>query len=257
MADTAPSQVYHYSAHALGLSAKFERPIEHLIEVQAPSSLASTGGHSYSRVNNFRFEEFVSFSSAYSYVSGSQKSEDGTYTTLSTATVEGLNILDVVTADRLVARLASQHSAGKDEASVVVLGSTFDNLRIAGCRAEVQLHHELFLSLDTNDAIRKALASNSEFRTMAEDPYQTGQKRAVPNARGVLLCSLVKDIRLSCPGVKSQGHTLVVPQFGKIFLAEMLVQPGMRTLTMLRFDLGSPGCGTGVVSEAAIDGDPW
>jgi hypothetical protein len=229
-----------------------------LIEVQGASSLPTTGGHSTSRVDNFQFQEFVSFKSAYSHVSGSKKAEDGTYTTLTTATVEGLNILDVVTADRIVARLASQHPAAQDEPSVIALGSNFENLRIAGCPAEVDLNHEFFLHLDSFEAIRKELASNSDFRKMAEDPFQTGQKQKVPpDPQGVLLCSLVKDMKTTCPGVKRQGHAFIVPQFGKIFVAEMLASRGTRTLTMLRLELGSPVCGTGVVAETSINGHPW
>jgi hypothetical protein len=257
MADTAFPKVYHYNAHGHGLSARFERPVEHLIDVQAASSLPTIGGHGNARVNDFKFQEFVSFKTAYSHVSGSQKREDGTYTTLTTATIEGLNILDVVTADRIVARLASQHPSEHHEPHIVVLGSKFDNLRIAGCPAEVELNHELFLRLDTFEAIRKELASNSDFRKMAEDPHQTGQTQKVPDAQGVLLCSLVKDMKTTCPGVKRQGHAFVVPQFGKVYVAEMLAQHGMRTLTMLRLEMGSPVSGTAVAVEAAVNGHTW
>jgi len=258
MADTASSKVYHYNAQGHGLSARFERPVQHLIEVQAASSLPTTGGHGNSRVDNFQFQEFVSFKAAYSHVSGSQKREDGTYTTLTTATVEGLNILDVVTADRIVARLASQHPTEDDEAHIVVLGSKFENLQIAGCSVDVELDHDFFLPLDTFEALRKELASNADFRKSAKDPYRTGHTQKVPpDPQGVFLCSLVKDMKTTCPGVKRQGHAFVVPQFGKVFLAEMLAKRGTRTLTMLRVEMGSPVSGTAVVGEAAINGDPW
>jgi hypothetical protein len=257
MANAAFPKVYHYNAHGHGLSGRFDRPVEHLIEVQAATSLPTTGGHGNSRVNNFQFEEFVSFKSAYSHVSGSQKREDGTYTTLATATVEGLNILDVVTADRIVARLAAQHPAKHDEPHIITLGSKFENLRIAGCPAEVELNDQLFLRLDTFEAIRKELASKGDFRKMTEDPFQTGQKQKVPDAQGVLLCSLVKDMKTTCPGVKRQGHAFVVPQFGKVFVAEMLAKHGTRTLTMLRLEMGSPVSGTNVVAEASVNGSPW
>ncbi len=258
MADTAPLKSYHYNAHAHGLSGRFDRPVEHFIEVQAATSLPTTGGHGNSRVSNFQFQEFVSFKSAYSHVSGSQKREDGTYTTLTTATVEGLNILDVVTADRIVARLASQHPAEHDEPHIAVLGSKFENLRIAGCPAEVELNHELFLRLDTFDAIRKELASNGDFRKMAEDPFRTGQTQKVPpDPQGVFLCSLAKDMKTTCPGVKRQGHAFIVPQFGKVFVAEMLAKHGSRTLTMLRVEMGSPVSGTALAAEAIINGNPW
>jgi hypothetical protein len=258
MADTAFPKVYHYNAHGHGLSARLERPVQHLIEVQAASSLPTIGGHGTARVNNFQFQEFVSFKAAYSHVSGSRKIEDGTYTTLATAAVEGLNILDIVTADRIVARLSTQHPDKDEEPEIMVLGSKFENLRIAGCPVEVELNNEFFLRVNTFDLIRKELASNGDFRKMAEDPFQTGQKQKVPpDAQGVLLCSLVKDMKTTCPGVKRQGHAFVVPQFGKVFVAEMLVKCGMRTLTMLRLDMGSPISGSALAAEAIVNGSPW
>ena len=40
----------------------------------------------------------------YTHVSGAHQADDGSHNTLVTSTVEGLNLLDVVTADRIVAR---------------------------------------------------------------------------------------------------------------------------------------------------------
>jgi hypothetical protein len=257
MSSVARKKTYRYSAQGHGLSAQLDRPLEHLIEVQAASSLPTIGGHGSSRVNHFRFQEFVSFDSAYTHVSGSQKQEDGTYTTLVTATVESLNVLDVVTADRVVARLASQHPTEHDEPHVVFLGSKFENLRIAGCPVDAELNHDLFLRMDTFASIRKEFETNAEFRKMAEDPFQSGDLQKLPDAHGALLCSLVKDIKTTCPGVKRIGHCLVVPQFGKIFLAEVMARHATRTLTMLRLELGSPVSGTLTVTETVINGHTW
>lgn len=257
MSNAAPKKTYHYNAHGHGLSAHFHRPIEHLIDVQAASSLPTTGGHGTSRVDNFKFQEFVSFKAAYSHVSGSQNHADGSYTSLVTATVEGLNIQDVVTADRIVARLAAQHPAEHHEPHIVLLGSKFENLQIAGCRVEVELNHDFFLRLDTFEALLKELESNAQFRKMAEDPFQTGQHIKLPDARGVLLCSLVKDMKTTCPGVKRYGHCFVVPQFGKICLAEILARHGTRTLTMLRLEMGSPVSGSATAAEVVVNGHTW
>src|SRR5262249_52088689 len=99
--------------------------------------------------------------------------------------------------------------------------------------------------------------SAAEFRKMAEDPYQTGEKQKLPDAHGVLLCSLVKSMKTTCPGVKRHGHVFVVPQFGKVFLGEVLAKPGMRTLTMVRLELGSPICGKTVACNIVINGQTW
>src|SRR5208282_4628434 len=102
-------RTFHYNACAHALSGRFHRPIQHDIEVQAPVSLPTIGGHGNTRVENFRVKEFVSFKAGYTHVSGSEH-KDGDkvfYTSLATATLEDLNILDVITADRVVSRVSS------------------------------------------------------------------------------------------------------------------------------------------------------
>ncbi|HKV04608.1 MAG TPA: hypothetical protein VJO53_05820 [Candidatus Acidoferrales bacterium] len=257
MTDGASNTIYHYDAQGHGLSGRFGRPVEHLIEVQAAASLPIIGGFGNSRVDDFRFRDFVSFGSAYSHVSGSRNQKDGSFTSLVTATVERLNILDMVTADRVVARLSSQHPPDHREPHIVFLGSEFENLRISGCLVQVDLDQGFFVRSDTYEAIRKELETNREFRKMAEDPYQTGQAQKLSDPNGVLLCSLVKDVRMNCPEITRRGHALIVPQFGKVFLAEVLAQPGRRTLTMLRLELGSPITGDLTVSGGLINGDTW
>ncbi|HTR48842.1 MAG TPA: choice-of-anchor P family protein [Verrucomicrobiae bacterium] len=257
MSTSASKQTYHYNAHGHGLSGQFHRPVEHLIEVQAGTSLPTTGGHGHARVEKFSFQEFVSFKAAYSAVSGSHNPVDGAYTTLVTSTVEGLNILDVVTADRVVARLATQHPWESREPNVVLLGSKFENLQIAGCRVDVEFDHDFFLRLKTFDALSNELANNPQFRKMAEDPFQSGEPVKLPDPRGVLLCSLVKDMKTTCPGVTRRGHCFVVPEFGRVYVAEMLARHGSRTLTMLRLEMGSPSSGTVVAAQATVNGSPW
>ncbi len=249
-------RTYSYNAHGHALSGRITRPFEQIIEVQAGMSLPTTGGYGSSRVENFRLKEIVSFKAAYTQVSGSQKKEDLSHTTLVSSTIEGLNILDVVTADRLVARLAAHHPPQHEEPHIVLLGSHFDNLRIAGCPVQVELDHELFLRMDTFQGVRKEFESNAEFRKMAEDPIHTGRPQKLPGPCGVLYCSLVKDMKTACPGVKRHGHVFDVPQFGRIFVAEVLAEFGKRTLTMLRMDLGSPTSGPIVAGQVQGNGQP-
>jgi hypothetical protein len=255
--------LYHACAHAL--SGHLTRPIEHLIEVQAGTTLPSTGGHGSTRVENFRFNESVSFKAGYAQVSGSEKfvpagdKERCIHTTLSTAVVEGLNILDVISADRVVSRIASSYESGEEPHSVV-LGSRFENLHIAGCKIIVELHHELALKLDTFAAARQEFASNADFRKMAESPMGSWKLQDKIDPHGVICCSLVKElVPEKCPGVKRlghYGHVLVVPEFGKIHLAELVLTHGSKTLTMIRVELGSPNGGGVVVAQSGTNGRP-
>ncbi len=259
----APARrTFHYHANAHVLSGRLTRPIQHVIEVQAATSLPTIGGVGSTRVENFRFNEHVSFKAGYSHISGSEKEQDGEiiHTTLATSVVEGLNILDVVTADRIVARLSSSYHLDDEESRILVIGSRFENLRVAGHKIDVELHHELAQKLDTFEAVRKEFASNADFRKMAEDPFDGKKLPKTVEAHGVVYCSLVKDIQpAKCPGIVRHGHhghVLEVPEFGKIHLAEILFQHGRKTLTMVRVELGSPNGGGLTVVAADSNGTP-
>jgi hypothetical protein len=209
---------------ASGVSGHITLPSEHLIEVQAPSALPPNGGHSASRVECFRYEHILSFSAAHSVTTGNESGQH--YNTLATAIIEGLNILNVVTADRVVARLASNYSKDKGEHSATLAGSRFENLRIAGCPVEVVM-----------------------------DPVRLTSLRRSPKAQ---LSTLAAPAKLEgCPGVERlQDGALYIPQFGKIYLAEYLSTACYQSLTMLRVVLGCAVSGQVSTGHVSTDGEP-
>jgi hypothetical protein len=274
-------RTFHYHASAHALSGQFWRPFQRIIEVQAPTTLPIIGGVGNSRVENFRLDNLVSCKAGYTHVLGSEievKDARGqpriAHTTQVTSTVEGLNILDVITADRIVGRLTSVHDAddkeARGEARIIMIGSRFENLRIAGCDVYVSLHHELFLELDTFGAVRM-LPEKHEFWKLAAESVKAVDadakiEKRPPEAQGTLLCSLVKEVKFKCldegqdvcPGVQRYGrHRFHVRDFGNIFLGEVFFQHSQKTLTMLRLELGSPNGAGLIVVQASSNGRPW
>lgn len=255
----AAASLYHYHANAYALSGHLTRPENHLIEKQAASLLPSTGGDLGSRVENFRLSYLVSFTAGYSHVSGGERTdEDKTiHATSAIAVVEGLNILDTITADRIVARLVSTGES-REEPRILLLGSRFENLRIAGYPIHVELDHELGIKLDTFEAVRKEFGTNENFRKMAEDPFNPGKRLKKIEPSGSVRCSLVRGTSAEkFPGIiraKPYGHVFEVQGFGKIYLAEVLFERGRKTLTMLRVELGSPTAGQLLAGTAEAGG---
>lgn len=282
---------FHYHASAHALSGELTRPVQRVIEVQAGITLPTTGGVGSSRVENFRVDEVISFKLGYSHVSGSLKEEGRKriHTTHATATVEGLNILDVVTADRVVARLSSSFEEptpivpGPYEGKVLLVGSKFENLRIAGYPVEVELDHELLsLKRGTFAAVRESFkAKGNKLREIVDEVWKArGFDRPLPDElapEGVLLCSVVKEVHFKEPGFccnfkedkeKKKGkfippgveplgrHAYRVIDFGDIFFAETLCHHGRKTLTMLRVELGSPNGGGVLTAQADSNGWP-
>jgi hypothetical protein len=265
-----------------------------VIEVQAGISLPSTGGVGSSHVENFRVDEVVSFTRGYSHVAGSVMEENGkrTHTTYATATVEGLNILDVITADRIVARLSSSFEEpvprrpGPNEGKVLLLGSKFENLRIAGFQTDVELEHEVFLGLGTFAEVRANFKEGSKLRQIATETLMAfpEDERVLPEQlepHHALFSSIVKEVHFKEPGFccepckpededkKKEKKKFLPPgvdrigrnayhvvDFGNVFLSEVLCQHGRKTLTMLRIELGSPNGGGFTASGATSNGEP-
>lgn len=237
-----PSFHYHGEGHAF--SGALTRPVEHQIQAVAGASLPLSGGHGQAQSEGFQIDQLISVKEAYSSVSGSADG-GGKHHSHSLTVIEGLNILDVVTADRVVARLTSEHEPKKKEGHIIALGTRFENLRVSGCPVEVEFDHELFLNSKDYAALSKQLATLKKSGRMAEE------------SNGVILCSLVKTIKVDCPGVDVQGHVLTVEHFGKIYIGEVLAEPGFKRLSMLRLELGSPYAGLLNAAEVSLNGSHW
>ena len=238
-----PRIPFHFQAQAHAFSGTFQHPFVYLIEAQAATSLPTIGGHTSSRVENFCADHLVRFAAAHCYVSGGWQ-DDEIVTTHATAAIEGLNILDFVTADRIVAHLTSELRRGEVEGHIVALGSTFDGLKIGGHDVKVTLRHDLLLECKDFDSLRKRLAKDKK------------PDKISATTDGVALCSLVEEIKTDLPGVEKSGHILRIPHFGEIAVAEVFAAFGTRTLTMLRLELGSPTSGTATVAESTTNGLP-
>lgn len=247
--------LYLYHAHGHALSASFTRPMTDLVDAQAATSLSVSGGHGSASVSNFSFRNFISMKAATSHVAGS-KDANGHHNSSVSICIEGLNIMDVVTADRIVARLAARHEPGKKEPAIVLAGSHFDNLRIAGNPVTVEIDHDLFNRINTFDLALKELAKNPAFKKNALDPFESGKPQPKPDTEGALLCSCVKTLS-DAPGAEKGRHWFTVPQFGTLYIGETHLSHQKRRLTMLRVVLGSPVEGTVVALDGQTNGAPW
>jgi len=168
---------YFYHASAYGLAGEIERPSRHSIPTQAATVLGAGGGRGYQRVENFSFDGIISFKAAFAEVGGSFDECHNRHTSYACSVIEGLNILDVVTADRVVSRMAiyspiypsrEERAQGKKpkpnseegdetgEHSFDITGSHFQNLRVAGHLINVKLATHVFRKHNTYSKIAKA-----------------------------------------------------------------------------------------------------
>jgi hypothetical protein len=103
-------RTHRYDAEAVVLSGQLDLPVSQKIEPQAHSQLPEKGGYFNQRSDSFRIETVISFNAAYSHVSGSKSPKPGRgWDTLTTTVVEGLNVMEVLTADRVVGQTITEH----------------------------------------------------------------------------------------------------------------------------------------------------
>jgi len=280
--DSAKEPYHIYYADADVLRADFEAPVHEQIKPRAQVTLSADGHYQFRQAEPFRLEGLISYRGGYTQVAGHKSPKPGHgFATLSTSVVEDLNVLDVLTADRVVAQIITEHPVydpanGQTDGvpSVSFLGTRFDNLRIDGHKVELERHLDILGCKPDNGRsyfedervlgrISQQYANINEADDLpdwANERYRWDQTAA--SRQDKLKCSLVERVT-GAPGTPF-GHVIDVPHFGKIFLAELTLErkrngaPGPEKysfhLSMIRMELGCPVQASGNVGNADANG---
>lgn len=239
------------------------------------------GTYQYSQASAYNIEGILSYKAGYTQVAGHPSSKvQGGFTTLATSVLEGLNVLDVVTADRVVAQISTVHSPFSEVEpdpvpSVTFLGTRFENLKIGG--HPVTVHRSLGILgskpvgkltyFDDPGVKQRILTQRSDAASQGLPDWAVETYRAdrpVVGADGALKCSLVHNVT-DAPG-DSFGNVIDLPHFGKIFLGELTLvkekspKPSAEydayrfDLTMIRLEMGCLAKGTGKFATASTNG---
>jgi hypothetical protein len=271
-------RTHFYHASATVIAGHLKLPLVREIRPQALSILPQEGGYFSERAENFTVEEVISFRSAYTQVAGNKSTKDYQgWTTLTTTTIEGLNVLEVITADRIVGQIITEHPKVGYVPSINFLGTRFDNLRIAG--------HEVKLDIDYNilgagpegdgeytkdpgvlarvgDQYRGVLESNGLPEELRE---RYNRLSSTLGSAEAVECSLVNRASGSFPGFPF-GQVIYVPDFGKITLAKLRVSHGDYNtptgaprltnvhLTMVDLELGCAADGYSSIASGSTNG---
>src|ERR1700732_2251601 len=139
--------VYHAEARVLSGNLKhpINKPIEHHGRVVLEKSRRDY--HRSETVEAKSLDGLISFKAAHTRASGTRiekkdlwgKDHSG-WVTLSTSVLEGLNVFEVITADRLVAQVSTEHAMENGHVpKVTYLATRFENLREGGYPVQVEL----------------------------------------------------------------------------------------------------------------------
>lgn len=260
--------MYLYHAHAVALGGTVERPTQQIIPALGACSLALSGGTSSAKESSFD-NGLVAFDSAQSDITGGVETRNGAtvYVTGVNISINGLNIRNMVMVDQMVLRLASEHQEPSPpgtpwgEPKTFTTGCHFDNLKIAGHSVGVVTDHRFFSDFPTHGHLETAWGGTArarvESRLMgstinpAPGPTDPGHLHDIYNGyqrqkgsstlKPTVLCSFVQSVGpISGTEITNWGSIIRIPQFGTLYLGEVVSCPGHRRVNMFRLQLGSP-----------------
>ena len=221
---------HSFHAESSVLSAEAGSRLAQVLPRENLLSVAPEGGHLSRKIAAFELPGFVSFKSGYTQVSGSGDFRSGQgWATMSTSVIEGLNIANIVTADRVVAQVSTEHPTAGYVPSVSFLGTHFENLRIAGHAVNFQLDLNMLGEKPDDDIpylshpeFLRRVQSQSERLSSSITPRSSlvrygGSPIAVDGGEAIEF-SLVHQTSGNFQG-STFGHVIELPNFGTIRLA--------------------------------------
>jgi hypothetical protein len=283
------THIYHAAAHVL--SGKLERPILQDIVDQAPLSLTDRrGGHLTRYVNNFSLEGLISYTKGETRVSGARSLKNEGWVTLATSIIEGLDIFEIVAAEKIVSQVYTDHPPVNGHfPKVRFIGTQFKNLEVSGFPVELKLNLDICggipeggrsylqdpdflgrvrdqtadiagaegLPTTLKEEYKQKLAYVDELLRTCDETYE--------GAHAPITCSIVESIgKIPIKGVESIRNVLVIPGFGSVALGEVEVGEKMYegnprpcvyfTLRCLRAKLGCAGDGNADAGASTANG---
>jgi hypothetical protein len=276
---TVNGRTHFYNAEAEILSGQLQLPLPAEMKTRAHSKLSEEGGYLSQHDDSYRLESVISFRSGYTQVAGNRSTKPGQgWTTLTTTVVEGLNVMDVVTADRIVGQMITEHPIEGYVPSINFLGTRFENLRIAGYPVDIDLNMGILGPKPANDRAYtqdSALIGriSSQLGRVGEHPNLPAALHERYNRLSASLetkpeeveCSLVNRATGAYPG-HSSGHVITIPDFGAIILGKLVIKheefkpdsgvPKKTTvrLTMIDFQFGCAISGSMAIASGSTNG---
>ncbi len=183
--------------------------------------------------------------------------------------VSGFNLCNRVEVGRMVTRLQSVHKKGREKPQprISFKGSGFWNGRIDDEPVGLAIDQELdeYSTYDElNDVVcGRKKTSFCPSNLSAEEPgdgkpdYFNDLHRKYKSDKHTR-CSIVGEVQKKEGSKlpKPKGYSIELDGFGRIFFGEMVVSHGMKTLNMIRWDLGCTDCGGGDGGSGSANGEP-
>ena len=255
-----PKQIYYFSGHALGASARFTKldnkeGFNEIVPVLGASVLPTTGGESTALVSNYCYEVVKprrrNLLTVHRIATSAIGRDMGThFETETNARVESITIVDKLHIDLLVVHVVSSRDLRDNEPKITSTGNKIQGVFLGAVEAKVTL----------NDDIMHACASTSQIARFFDGKSENDRNAAsVVQQGGITRLTLVRDIQLKGAERDKQkitrvGNALYWDGFGFIFFGEVLVKDQDRQVNLVRLQMGSDDGGSGTMGNGQSNG---
>jgi hypothetical protein len=257
-------RAFLYHAHGFAISGMITKPYQELIPTEAMATLPTTGGLAKATKEDYRYKDIVSFKSAETVITGISP-KDNVYETDMKVTINGLNIRDRFTADRVVTHIRCIHTLGdfgkenKDRSEIIPVDSDISGVKIDGKPVNVTLDKNFFHEFSNYARLREAYKKGpfrkhvqQKFHWVPEKPkakvpdcvltrYKWAERlnKKLPE-HGHILCTLVDKVEGDNLDGRVFGNVIVLPDFGTIYLGDYFIDRHSTRLEMVRVELDGP-----------------
>ena len=258
-------RAFLYQAHGFAISGMITKPFQDFIPTQASATLPTTGGLAEAEQTDYRYKDIVSFKRAYTRITGMPANGGNVHETDMKVTIEGLNIRDRFTAEKVVTHIRCVHTLGefgkenKDRSEIIPVESDISGVKIDGRPVNVTLDKKFFHEFPNYARLREAYKKGpfrrhvqQKFHWVPEKPkakvpdcvltrYKWAERlnKKLPE-HGHILCTLVDKAEVDHPEARVFGNIIVLPDFGTIYLGDYFIDRHSTRLEMVRVELDGP-----------------
>ena len=252
--DTGPALI-----EAVALKGRITGPAPMAIDPQAASG---SSGKRFSIHPAYNLSGIVSHEGARSEVEGQPGTGRVRHETTVTVSLDRLNILNVVAADRVVVKAHCRMFRDGQEATISLEGSTIENLRVADHEVSLAglptrriptLEHfgQLYR---TDQGFVKALNAAGFDRELKPRRARFGDKLPLENGAVNAPLLAVSGIERSgsADRITVDGNRILIYEFGRIVIGQAAFSGGRRSVTMLAVEFDASSTGRIEVGQVSI-----
>lgn len=249
------------------------RPTHEVFEVNGASSLDVVGGRSVAEIPEHKWR-FARFAAARTFAEGlfeefrdappearvetwNPRQEELTPVTSVWSELVDLTVGETIpfSIKRLRAHLSSRSTSLSPETAVAIdpKQTVLEGVSVNGVPLRVDLDCRPFVDHVTVPQIYQALQDDAFVKEHGHCFFldRAGFSAGWPRLRRLfaaktIYATIVKSIGWvdeKIPGVTFEGNSMYIPNFGRVYFGELLIDPNERRFTMVRFDWGSPDGG--------------